>query len=609
MREAATGLAQRGMGRRGPDDAGARPLHLGRRLPARRVGGRRRPGAALRARARGGSLSRPGRPRRPRAPHRRGRPPRRGAGAGVGQRPLPRPRPLPPPRGRGGGLPGASCSRPTCSGRRWSGRRWPPSDRSSCRASTTRATPGCASSAAASPRWRAAWYLSQPEHDLAVQLGLDPGQGDLTGAGVPVPDGLPARRLPGAARAAPARSCSTPGAARRARAGPCSSGPSPPPSPVAPTSTSSPWGSVRSTLRPAIADRVHDLGFLPDDEAADAFAAAAAYVQPSRNESFSRTVMEAWLAGTPVLANAESAVVRWHCERSGAGVTWTGEDELSAAIEALAVSPAAFEALAEPGSRLRAGALHVGPGARPHGSEPGDHARRRPRALADRRPLPAGAGTGRGRGGRVRGRAPGRGRHRPRRVAATDAPPTSTLALEGLSGIRAVWRIARGRAGRRAVAARRARDPAAPHRRPPPRPRGAGRAWRCCCGGSTQRVLDVGDVGLLPGGRAGRPVLAAATRFVVRPPQGRRRPHRQRRRAENGSSWSQPGSPTTPRRPARRRRLGPEPELPGSPPRCATSPAPAKRIEAAVRSSSRASCRAAAVDADRRPAEPASHGL
>ena len=99
----------------------------------------------------------------------------------------------------------------------------------------------------------------------------------------------------------------------------------------------------------AVADRVHDLGFLGDDEAADAFAAAAAYVQPSRNESFSRTIMEAWLAGTPVLANAESAVVAWHCERSGAGVTWTGEDELSAAIEALAASPAAFEALAEAG--------------------------------------------------------------------------------------------------------------------------------------------------------------------------------------------------------------------------------------------------------------------
>ena len=112
---------------------------------------------------------------------------------------------------------------------------------------------------------------------------------------------------------------------------------------------------------------MHDLGFLPDDEAADAFAAAAAYVQPSRNESFSRTVMEAWLAGTPVLANAESAVVRWHCERSGAGVTWTGEDELSAAIEAVAASPAAFEALAAARAAYVLEHYTWADGARPHG--------------------------------------------------------------------------------------------------------------------------------------------------------------------------------------------------------------------------------------------------
>ena len=47
-----------------------------------------------------------------------------------------------------------------------------------------------------------------------------------------------------------------------------------------------------------------DLGQLTDRDKDDAFAAAAAYVQPSAMESFSRTVMEAWLAGTPVIANA-----------------------------------------------------------------------------------------------------------------------------------------------------------------------------------------------------------------------------------------------------------------------------------------------------------------
>src|SRR3546814_12700170 len=33
-----------------------------------------------------------------------------------------------------------------------------------------------------------AWYLSGPEQELARELGLDPGAGELTGAGVPVPE-------------------------------------------------------------------------------------------------------------------------------------------------------------------------------------------------------------------------------------------------------------------------------------------------------------------------------------------------------------------------------------------------------------------------------------
>jgi len=75
--------------------------------------------------------------------------------------------------------------------------------------------------------------------------------------------------------------------------------------------------------------RVKDLGFLPQDEVGDAYAAAAAYVQPSLYESFSRTIMESWLAGTPVIANAACDVVRWHCERSQAGLLYVDEYELA----------------------------------------------------------------------------------------------------------------------------------------------------------------------------------------------------------------------------------------------------------------------------------------
>ena len=97
-------------------------------------------------------------------------------------------------------------------------------------------------------------------------------------------------------------------------------------------------GAVRPPA--AIADRVVDLGFLPDADRDAAFAAADAYVQPSRYEAFSRTVMEAWLAGTPVIANAASEVVAWHCRRSGAGLLYADQDEFAERLRFVADSPA-----------------------------------------------------------------------------------------------------------------------------------------------------------------------------------------------------------------------------------------------------------------------------
>ncbi len=95
--------------------------------------------------------------------------------------------------------------------------------------------------------------------------------------------------------------------------------------------------------------RVVDLGFLSDEERDNAFAAADACLQPSAHEAFSRTVMEAWLAGSLVIANAASAVVAWHCERSGAGLTYGDDLELGQCLSFLADAPAAAAALAARG--------------------------------------------------------------------------------------------------------------------------------------------------------------------------------------------------------------------------------------------------------------------
>lgn len=95
-----------------------------------------------------------------------------------------------------------------------------------------------------------------------------------------------------------------------------------------------------------IADRVIDLGFLPARERDNAFAAADAYMQPSEWESFSRTIMEAWLAGTLVIANGASAVVTWHCEHSQAGLTYDDDLELGECLAFLAQYPDAARAIA-----------------------------------------------------------------------------------------------------------------------------------------------------------------------------------------------------------------------------------------------------------------------
>jgi glycosyltransferase involved in cell wall biosynthesis len=97
--------------------------------------------------------------------------------------------------------------------------------------------------------------------------------------------------------------------------------------------------------------RVIDVGYLSEQERSDAMAAAFVYLQPSAVESFSRTIMEAWLAGTPVVANAASAVVSWHCQRSQGGLLYRDHFELAESLRLLLERPRLGEAMAARGRR------------------------------------------------------------------------------------------------------------------------------------------------------------------------------------------------------------------------------------------------------------------
>ncbi len=194
------------------------------------------------------------------------------------------------------------------------------------------------------------WFLSEPEHQLChrVAPGLSPLHG-VVGSGVEVPEGYdPAgfRERHGLKRPFvlyAGRRESGKGWPELLRAfGSALVGGTMPFDLVT-------VGSGAAEVPDEIADRVVDLGFLPAEELSHAFSAAAALVQPSTNESFSRVLMEAWLAGTPVIANGAGEVISYQCERSGGGLTYADELEFAHCLRFLAEAPKAAEALGDRG--------------------------------------------------------------------------------------------------------------------------------------------------------------------------------------------------------------------------------------------------------------------
>lgn len=109
-------------------------------------------------------------------------------------------------------------------------------------------------------------------------------------------------------------------------------------------------GSGQVEVPAALAGRVVDLGFVSHDDHPYVFSGADAYLQPSPYESFSRSIMEAWQVGTLVIANAQSEVVKWHTERSGAGLVYRDIYELEQALRFVDQKPEAAAEMAVGGA-------------------------------------------------------------------------------------------------------------------------------------------------------------------------------------------------------------------------------------------------------------------
>ncbi|MEM9653213.1 MAG: glycosyltransferase family 4 protein [Actinomycetota bacterium] len=195
------------------------------------------------------------------------------------------------------------------------------------------------------------WFLTEPERDLGHRLYRVPARNTIVGASVDVPESY----APGEFRleyeiegpyvyyggrrewgkgwddlvAGYLRYLST----RRGR-------------PAVKLVTS---GVGEIEVPPAAQGQLIDVGLLSDRQRDNAMAGAIAYLQPSAMESFSRTVLEALLASTPVIANRASDVVSWHLELSNGGLTYDSEAELVQCLDFVSDEPEAAEALVRDG--------------------------------------------------------------------------------------------------------------------------------------------------------------------------------------------------------------------------------------------------------------------
>jgi glycosyltransferase involved in cell wall biosynthesis len=78
---------------------------------------------------------------------------------------------------------------------------------------------------------------------------------------------------------------------------------------------------------------------------------ATALVSPSAHESFSLVVLEAWLAGAPVVVNGACGPTVEHCQLSGGGAWFDGYASFEVVLDRLLADPGLRRALAERGRR------------------------------------------------------------------------------------------------------------------------------------------------------------------------------------------------------------------------------------------------------------------
>jgi len=91
------------------------------------------------------------------------------------------------------------------------------------------------------------------------------------------------------------------------------------------------------------------MGVVPDAEKLAAIARSRALVMPSRHESLSMVVLEAWMMQRPVLVNGDCEVLRGQVLRADGGLYYRRYEEFAAALDLLLGEPALADGLGRQG--------------------------------------------------------------------------------------------------------------------------------------------------------------------------------------------------------------------------------------------------------------------
>ena len=96
-------------------------------------------------------------------------------------------------------------------------------------------------------------------------------------------------------------------------------------------------------------DDILSLGFVSEQDKYDGLAACMCLVLPSKYESLSMVVLEAFAMHKPVLVNGECEVLKAHCDRSSGGIAYNGSEEFEAGLHRLEESGTLRDEMGEAG--------------------------------------------------------------------------------------------------------------------------------------------------------------------------------------------------------------------------------------------------------------------